>query len=80
MQRISDLIFDAGDGKGNYWVNAGLIARNLGLTIPETAAKLEADGEVFRLDGDKCFVLMSEVRAERYRRDAERMIEVQRGG
>lgn len=74
------MILDAGDGRGSYWVNAGLMCWDTGLDIPAMARKLEADGETIRLVGGKCFVLMPEVRAEKYRRLAAGIFEGVRYG
>jgi hypothetical protein len=78
LVRTVDLIVDAGDGKGRYWVNAGLLCWDNGLDIPAMARKLKADGETYRLVGGRCFVLVSEQRAERYRRLAGRILEGKR--
>lgn len=67
--KTSELIVSAGDGRGNYWVNAGLMAWELNLEVPAVVRKLVADGETIRVTADgRFFVLMSEVRAEHYRR------------
>lgn len=78
-RRTADLIVDAGDGSGGYWVHIALLY--WGTDLAEQfdregmVARARREGEKVRVVGGQCHVYMSEQRAEDYRRNAARTLE-----
>ncbi len=79
IPKVSELVIDAADGAGSYWVNIGLVSWDEGLDIESTWRKLLAEKRTVKLTyGGKRFVLLSEVEAEKYRRLAAGILEGKR--
>jgi hypothetical protein len=78
----AELIVEAGDGRGGYWVHIALLY--WGTAHAERSdrqgmvAQARREGERVRVAGGTCYVYMTEQRAEDYRRLAARILEGRR--